>query len=117
MYLQPSVSAPGGDILSSIPNSQYAVYSGTSMATPYLAGSAALILQVHGISKDTGKKIRTLFETTAAPIGHTQRETDPYESLIKQGSGLLQVHRAARYSTVVDRSELLLNDTAHFDPT
>ena len=117
MFLKPAVSAPGGLILSSIPDGHYAVYSGTSMATPYLAGSAALVLQAHGISQETGKTIRTLFETTAGFIGVTHNETDPYDSLIKQGAGLVQVHKAVRYQTVVDRPELLLNDTAHFVQT
>ncbi|KIM30827.1 hypothetical protein M408DRAFT_65702 [Serendipita vermifera MAFF 305830] len=117
MLLKPSVSAPGGGIVSSIPNAKYAVFSGTSMATPYLAGSAALVLQAHGISPDTGRKIRTLFETTAAFIGVTHNETAPYETLIKQGSGLVQVHSAIHYQTVVDRAEILLNDTAHFNQT
>lgn len=117
MLLKPAVSAPGGVIVSSIPNGEYAVYSGTSMATPYLAGSAALVLQAHGITPDTGRSIRTLFETTAALIGVSHNETDPYESLIKQGAGLVQVHKAIHYKTIVDRSELLLNDTAHFNQT
>jgi subtilisin family serine protease len=38
------VAAPGEDILSSIPGGGYAVWSGTSMATPLAAGEAALVL-------------------------------------------------------------------------
>lgn len=37
------IGAPGVDILSSIPGSQYKKYSGTSMATPHVAGAAALV--------------------------------------------------------------------------
>ncbi len=55
VYSKPDVSAPGVDVLSSIPNGEYDVFNGTSMATPHTAGAIALLLSATDIKKKTSK--------------------------------------------------------------
>jgi|WetSurMetagenome_2_1015567.scaffolds.fasta_scaffold06850_3 subtilisin len=64
-----SVSAPGVNIRSTIPGAAYAIYSGTSMATPHVAGVAALVYSAH--SNWTNLQVRQQIESTATPLGNT----------------------------------------------
>jgi subtilisin family serine protease len=54
------IAAPGEGIRSAFPDSVYANWSGTSMATPFVSGQAALIHAVYDSLKpaDVEKKIR-----------------------------------------------------------
>ncbi|KZT21765.1 subtilisin-like protease [Neolentinus lepideus HHB14362 ss-1] len=115
MYFKPAVSAPGGNILSTLPIAlgSYGVESGTSMATPFVAGSAALLLQNRG--KDTAKSLRSLLQTTASNVASSKTDGDPLQTVSQQGAGLIQVDRAISTKTVVSPGQLTLNDTAHFE--
>ncbi|MEH1789107.1 MAG: S8 family peptidase [Nostoc sp.] len=57
------VTAPGVKVYSSVPNNQYATYSGTSMATPHVAGIVALMLSAN--PKLTDAQVRQIVTETA----------------------------------------------------
>ncbi|MBI2410378.1 MAG: S8 family serine peptidase [Candidatus Kerfeldbacteria bacterium] len=62
------IMAPGDDILSTTPGDTYTSYSGTSMASPFVAGVAALVAQTHALT--TAAAIRQVLETTADDFGN-----------------------------------------------
>ncbi|CAE6424271.1 unnamed protein product [Rhizoctonia solani] len=116
MYLKPAISAPGGAILSTVPIElgSWGIKSGTSMATPFAAGSYALLLQVKGKNADTAKDARTLFQNTAIPIKQALTNDSLIETASHQGAGLINVYDAIKNPGSLTPSELLLNDTANF---
>jgi subtilisin family serine protease len=66
-FIKPDVSAPGVGVLSSVPGGGYKSYSGTSMATPHVAGTAALIYQ--GAPNATIEAVKGLLEKNAVDLG------------------------------------------------
>jgi len=115
-FFKPAIAAPGGNILSTlpVPLGSYGVESGTSMAAPFVAGSAALVLAVKGKSVAVARGVRSLFETTAQKVPSSHTDGDPLQTLTQQGAGLIDVFSAIHTTTVVSPGELILNDTAHF---
>ncbi len=80
------LGAPGVSIASSIPGGKYSYFSGTSMATPHVAGAAALLFS-HYSSLTGAQIIQTLLET-AQPLSSLQGKTVT--------GGLLNVDKALR---------------------
>ncbi|KAG0029653.1 hypothetical protein BGZ83_004873, partial [Gryganskiella cystojenkinii] len=64
---KPDIGAPGGNILSTYPLALggYTLMSGTSMATPYIAGSHALYMQAKHLKTADGGAIRLALKNTA----------------------------------------------------
>lgn len=78
------VMAPGVSILSSVPGNQYASYNGTSMASPHVAGAAALIMA--GNPGLTNVQVRQKLVNTAKPLGDA----------FYYGKGVIDVYAATR---------------------
>jgi len=122
LYIKPEVSAPGGNILSTYPLDLggYAVLSGTSMATPYIAGVLALYRSANVSRGDIGyQTLKQILSTTATPL-YFNDGTQTYSYLapvVQQGGGLVNAFAALNYTTLISPSILALNDTAHFNKT
>jgi hypothetical protein len=79
-----------------------------------MAGGAALVLSVKGKTPSVARGARTLFQATAKPISSSLTDGDPFQTVAQQGAGLVQVFDAIFGNTTLSRTELILNDTAHF---
>ncbi|KZV95913.1 subtilisin-like protein [Exidia glandulosa HHB12029] len=112
---KPTLSAPGGNITSTYLTSAggWAVLSGTSMACPFVAASAALVLQAQRQTK-AHTSVRSLLQSTSAIVPSSKDDNALAASLSWQGSGLINVWDAVNAKTLVSPSELLLNDTTHW---
>jgi len=79
------LAAPGVGVLSTVPGGGYASYSGTSMATPHVAGAASLLWGLHPACSPT--QIRNALALSAEDLGAAGRDHE-------FGYGLIQVAEA-----------------------
>ena len=89
--LKPDVSAPGVSILSSVPahDGSWRYFDGTSMASPHVAGAAALLLQRH--PGWTVAQVKSALISTGNPVHNDSgRETAP----TREGGGMIWLPRA-----------------------
>ena len=109
--LKPDVSAPGGQILSStlpeFAGSPFAVFDGTSMATPHVAGAAALLRQLH--PSWSAQQVKSALVSTAGPAYDDTAETHEAPALL-EGGGLVNLPRAAEPGLFTDPTSLSFAD-------
>lgn len=66
-YTKPNISAPGVNILSTVPGNGWAAYSGTSMASPHTAGAVALLWSCNPALKGNISQTIELLQRNADP--------------------------------------------------
>lgn len=88
------VTAPGSDILSTMPDNQVAKKSGTSMACPHVAGLAALILERN--PSLTAKKVREIIAKNTKKVGTVPYSTNKAYGTWNEhyGYGLIDAYKA-----------------------
>ncbi|MEW8955354.1 S8 family serine peptidase [Clostridium sp.] len=98
LEFKPDVTAPGGNIYSTMNKDKYAAMSGTSMAAPHVAGAVALVLQGLKENNIEVKDKVTFAKNTLLNTADTLEDIDvskglPY-SPRRQGSGIIQIDKA-----------------------
>ncbi|MFZ9482768.1 MAG: S8 family serine peptidase [Ilumatobacteraceae bacterium] len=100
--IKPDVVAPGVNVLSSVPGGEFAFYNGTSMATPHLAGAAAVVRGQHPTW--TAAQVRSAIVNSAdddalSAFHEGALASDPNLT----GSGLLDLAAAVNAEVLLDR--------------
>jgi minor extracellular serine protease Vpr len=108
LTLKPDIGAPGGLIRSTYPleAGTYATISGTSMASPHVAGAVALLLQAHPGTKPSD--VRDILQNSADPkirFGQTY-----LDATHRQGAGMLDIMGAINATTLISPGKISLGE-------
>lgn len=110
--MKPEITAPGGQIYSTLNGNTYGTMSGTSMAAPHVTGGTALVLEyVNRNFESLSSEEKTAFAkrllmNTAEPLVEWEEDDEFGEySPRLQGAGLMRVDKAVKTPvTVVNAS-------------
>ncbi|KAJ1912718.1 hypothetical protein H4219_005495 [Mycoemilia scoparia] len=107
-----TITAPGGEIFSTVPitSGSYETMSGTSMATPYMSGVFALMLEAKG-KKDIEQIKSMVTQNTKLIPSDVGSRGGLSSSALSQGSGFVNVAAALDTKIVASPSALEYNYT------
>ncbi|EJT82434.1 hypothetical protein GGTG_02407 [Gaeumannomyces tritici R3-111a-1] len=121
LLLKPDVAAPGGNIFSTWLDGEFQVQSGTSMATPYMAGIAALYISALGGRDKHGPNFALDFNRRVIASGKslpwydgTTKSDRFLAPSLQIGGGLVNASRVLYAGTTLDKAKISLNDTRNF---
>ncbi|KAF4886941.1 Minor extracellular protease vpr [Colletotrichum fructicola] len=121
LQIKPDIAAPGGQIFSTYLDNTYALLSGTSMATPYVAGVAALYISANGGRSVHGKGFakalhqRIIASGTSLPWSDGTATDYGFSAPVAQvGNGLINAFKVVSYATGLTFEKIALNDTHFF---
>ena len=106
---KPDISAPGKDVISSVPGGKMEAMSGTSMAAPHVAGVAALLLQVN--PKLTPAEIREVLIKSSMPVDVDGNAISTHTWTKTYGMGRLNAYEAVRMLAKFSDSFASINET------
>lgn len=119
---KPEITAPGGNILSTLQDDDYGLMSGTSMAAPHVAGGSALVMQriedeFDLAGEDRVEMAKNILMNTSVPQLDTGLYNDYYQSGLafsprRQGAGLMDLHAAMQTPAIATEKETGLGKVA-----
>ncbi len=112
LTVKPDIGAPGGLIRSTYPLEAggYATISGTSMASPHVAGAVALMLEAHPGIKATA--VRDILQNSADPVVWWGNPVLGFlDNVHRQGAGMLDIDDAILATTAITPGKLSLGES------
>jgi subtilisin family serine protease len=112
LTVKPDIGAPGGLIRSTYPLEAggYATISGTSMASPHVAGATALYLEAH--PSTAALAMRDILQNSADPAPWWGNPALGFlDNVHRQGAGMLDIDDAILATTMITPGKLSLGES------
>jgi len=112
LSLKPDIGAPGGSIYSTyvMEKSDYATLGGTSMASPHVAGSVALLLEAH--PKISSQAVRRILQNSADPaVWSLNPGSGLLDSVHRQGAGMVDIDDTILATTRIEPGKISLGES------